>query len=915
MGRLARAKAGLRNLFRKEKVERELDAEVRAWVETVTEERIARGAAPAEARRTALAELGGAEQVKQAVRDIRAGAGIERVWQDVRFALRMLRKSPGFTAVVVLTLALGVGANTAIFSLVNAVLLQSIPVRNPGQLVVPQWVAHHWPHGSSSSFGDCGREHRGGDIYGCSISQSLFRELQGQTDLFSGVAAFAGTAELDLGGNGAASIARGELVSGEYFDTLGVPAAIGRTLEPADQQPGATAVAVLDYGYWERAFGGSAEVVGRTIRLNNVVFTIVGVADRGFTRLTPGKAVDLWVPLNQALPMGIPWVGKGRNPNPWWLASIARLRPGVTRKQAESAVNVLFRNEVMHGAKPSFKAEDDPRMTLLPAEKALEGFREDLGEPLLLLMAAVGMVLLIACANVAGLTLARSTARETEMAVRLALGASRWRIVQQLLTESVMLSLAGAAVGVLLAWAGARALAAFAMANAHDPFRIDARPDAVVLAFTIAVALVTGIGFGLAPAWRGARTRAAVEFNRSSSGVGAPSSVRVKGLPGLGGSLVVLQVALSMIVLTAAGLMLRTMEKLRSVDPGFDTRNLLLFGVDPAPAGYTPDRMTDFYQNLQKKLEALPGVVSASYSSGELLDGGLWTESGTRVLGETDKAPGDTQMMAVGPTFFETMRIPVLRGRGLSTADVETGKTGAVVNEAFVRQFVGKRDPIGLQFGGTEPGDVQWQILGVVANTKYRDLRDADGPTAYVPLRHDGAMFAVRTAGAPEGLMAAVRKTVSNLDENVPVIRMETQAETIDRLLFNERLITRLFAMFAALGLLLACIGLYGLLAYEVARRTQEIGVRTALGAQRASVLLLFLRRGLIVVLAGAAVGVPAAFLVSRLLESLLFGVKPGDPAIFTVMPALLIAVGMAACFLPALRATRVDPAIALRYE
>jgi len=376
---------------------------------------------------------------------------------------------------------------------------------------------------------------------------------------------------------------------------------------------------------------------------------------------------------------------------------------------------------------------------------------------------------------------------------------------------------------------------------------------------------------------------------------------------------VVAQVALSLIILTSAGLMLRTLEKLRDVDAGFDTRNLLLFGLDPTLAGYKGNAVGDFYLRLLDRVKRLPGVVSASYSSSAMLDGGLAIESGVQVHGETFK--GDTQTLSVGPEFFETMKIPLLRGRTLGTADFEPGKMGAVVNEAFAKAFVRGRDPIGLQFGGTDPKDDQYQILGVVANTKYRDLRDADGPTAYVPQRKDGAMFVLRTAGPPESLMAAVRKTVNEVDSNIPVMRMETQEQTVDRLLFNERLMVRLFGAFAGLALMLACVGLYGMLSFEVAGRTREIGIRTALGAQQTSVLMLFLRRGLLVMLAGSAVGLVAAFLVSRLLESLLFQVKPGDPVTYVAVAALLTAVGLAACLIPATRAARVDPAEALRYE
>jgi predicted permease len=895
-------------------VESDLDAEMRAYVDAVAEERIAAGMTPEMARRTALAEIGGTEPVKQAVRDSRAGTGIATVWQDMRFALRILRRSPGFTTVVVLTLALGVGANTAIFTLVNAVLLQTIPVTHPEDLVVLRWSAHKPAERTGmSSFGDCMMRRNAGEESGCSMPYPVYRALADRRDLFADVTAFAGTADLNLAGNGPASIASGELVSGTYFDTLGVPATLGRTLGVADEEKTAGAVAVLDYGYWQRMFGGAPGAMGRTIRLNNVAFTIVGVADRGFTRLTPGKSADVYVPVSQAKALGLRW-GSSDDPGSWWVTVVARLKSGLKRTEAEAAANVAFRNLTMHAAKPAWKEADDPRLALVPAQNGLSGFRRALGEPLRLLMAAVGIVLLIACANVAGLLLARSTSRERELAVRFALGASRRRVMQQLLTESVLLSLAGAALGTLLAYAGASALAAFASTSGNRPLHIDVTPNLRVLLFTMGVALATGIGFGLAPAIRGARTRSAAEMSRGTTeGAALTSPGGRRGLT-LGSTLVVLQVALSIVILTGAGLLLRTLGKLRSVDTGFDTRNVLLLSMNPTLAGYDKTHVQSLYDSLQQRLSSLPGVVSVSYSSAALLDGSLWTED-VKIEGQTSKQNVDSQMLRVGPRYFDTMRLPLLRGRSLNLADIAGGPPAAVVNEAFVRKFLEGRDPIGLHFGSDEKGEPQWAIVGVARDAKYSSLEDEVAPTAYVPLDTGGATFALRTTVSPSGLIPAVRKTVQDVDDNIPVMRVRTQSETIDGLLFNQRLMARLLGGFAALGLGLACIGLYGLLSYEVARRTREIGVRTALGAQRSDVLGLFLRRGFILVLLGSAAGVGLAAGVVRLLASLLYGVRALDPLTFLGAAALFAVVGLAACFLPASRAVRVDPAVALRCE
>ncbi|MGC1618324.1 MAG: ABC transporter permease [Candidatus Acidiferrum sp.] len=841
---------------------------------------------------------------------------MQTLWQDIRYGLRMLAKNPSFTAVAVATLALGIGANTAIFSLVNAVMLQSLPVRDPQQLVIPRWSAHTWPQNiGTSSFGDCSGHGRPGPNSGsCSFSYPMFKEIRAKKDLFSNVAAFAGPAQLDLSGNGPATMAQGELVSGDYFETLGVRSALGRTLEFADEQPGAAPAAVLNYGYWQSRFGGAAGTIGKTIRLNGVVFTIVGVTEPSFTRLTPGKTLDMWLPISQLVPLGLHWGGGTIDARNWWLTLVARLKPGTPMPQAQEAVSLLFRNETLHGEKPALKDSDDPKVTLLPAQKALSGIRSMFGVPLYLLMAAVGIVLLIACANVAGLMLARATSREKEMAVRLALGAGRGRVIQQLLTESVLLSAAGAVLGIFIAFWGAHGLASFLAANLYHPMEIDLQPDMTVLVFTIAIALLTGIGFGLAPAFRGTRIDVGPALKENSGSLSAATHLGSHRFGGLGSSLVVAQVALSMVVLIGAGLLLRTLEKLKSINPGFDTRNVLLFSVDPTLAGYKENNIQNVYDELDRRLAALPGVVSASYSSDALLDGGLWTE-GMHIEGQPEKSSVDVQMLAAGPDFFETMRIPLVKGRTFQAPDMRAKQEVAVVNQAFVRKFLESRDAIGVNLGAGDKGGLQREIIGVVADTKYDDVRKADEPTAYVLLKNGEVTFALRSAVAPSALIPAVRRIVNDVDENLPVFGMRTQTQTIDRLLFGERLVARLSSLFGLLGLLLACIGLYGLLSYEVARRTREIGIRAALGAQRRDVLRMVVKQGLVLVVFGSAAGIIASLAATRFLQSLLFGVRPTDPWTFAAVCALLMFVGMLACYIPARRATRVDPMVALRYE
>ena len=858
---------------------------------------------------------------------------ITDIRQDVLYALRVLRKSPGFTAIAVLTLALGIGANTAIFSLIDAVMLKSLPVADPSSLVLLQWSARKGlnVHGIWSS-DDCAQETKGGNPSGCSLSKPFLEEVRAKTEVFSGLAEFSDAGRLTVSGNGAASLALSQYVSGDYFQTLGVSVAIGRTIQPSDDTPSAAAVAVLNYGYWKTTFGGDPGAVGKTIRLKGIPFTIVGVAAPRFTSLTPGSVYDILIPLAERRQLQSHWNSRMEDAGALWIVAVGRLKAGVSQDAAQSAVGLLFFNDAVHGEKPLAKAEDAPSIALLPIQKALVGARGSLSTPIYVLMCAVGLVLLIACANVAGLMLARASARQKEIAVRLALGAGRARIVRQLVTESVTLSLAGGILGIFLAFWSSRALLAFLGSTSTRPLGISAEIDTRVLAFTIAVSVLTGIIFGLAPALRSMRVDMTPALKE---GAGKGSSAG-RGRFGAGGALVVAQLALTVVILVGAGLLVHTLTNLESVDPGFATQNVLNFGVDSTLTGYKGARLAALYNELQQRFAAMPGVLSASYSSITLLSGSLSTRSWN--LPTNPPSEGRADYFEAGPDFFKTMGIGLVSGRDFTSTEflqaAQADEDGtpylgpALVNEAFVRAYFPNVEPLGQHFGfdtdedaakgaagnpkyRRDPGQI---VIGVVRDSKYNDLRRETHPTMYVP-SDSGGTFELRTAGNPLAVIPTVREIVQQAGADMPIFDITTESRQIDDLLFQERLIARMSGLFAILALLLACIGLYGLLSYEVTRRTQEIGIRMALGAQAGDVLRNVIGHGILLAAIGAAIGTIASFGVTRYLRALLFGVKPSDPMTLVGVVGLLLIVAVVACYIPARRATRVDPLIALRYE
>jgi predicted permease len=948
VGHLKELLHSIRSLFRRRREEQQLDEELQFHLERQSEQNLAAGMSPEEARYAALRLFGGVQQVKEQCRDMREVSTIENFLQDLRYGLRMLVNIPGFTAVVVLSLALGIGANTAIFSLIDAVMLKMLPVSNPEQLRLLSWAAQSQPgimpaNGIIHSLSGNMDQDRTGRMTSTSFSYPTFEQIHARNDVFSDVFAFADPDRVNLNVSGQAQLAEAELVSGSYFSGLALGTVVGRTITEADDLPGAAPVAVIGYGYWERRFGGEPSVLGRRVTINNIPFTIIGVSSPEFFGLQPGRAIDVWLPLHTQPQVEPRWSEEGDSKfirrDDWWVMIVGRLKPGVREQQARAALEVTFQQSIGVQQEAAQKAatlkkspeqahqpvsQALPHLELASASKGLNDLRREFSKPLFILMAVVGLVLLIACANVANLLLARATTRRKEIAVRLAIGAGRRRLIRQLLTESVMLAALGGGFGLLLAYWTTSLLITF-MSSGRYPITLNVRPDVRVLAFTVAVSLVTGVLFGLAPASRTTRVDVTTALKETSSGSSSGihyGRVRL----GLGKALVVSQVAMSLLLLVGAGLFVRTLQKLENLDVGFNRRNILLFGVDPTQNGYKGEKLRALYQELQRRIEALPGVLSASLSNHTLIGGGV-TVSGFSIRRATPKraatgrdGAGGVHFNGVGPQFFETMGIPLMLGRTIGPEDKSGAPKVAVINETLARKYFEGSNPIGRHFSSDNQWATDIEIVGVVGDARYADLRKKVPPTVYVPytqtLEGQGPMhFEVRTSGDPIAMILAVRHVVQDVDKSLPLFELRTQVEQIDQTLFQERLFARLTSFFGVLALALACVGLYGLMSYAVARRTNEIGIRMALGAEGARILAMVLREGLVLVSLGCVLGVPAALAATHLVATMLYGLKSTDPITIAVAVALMAAVAIVASYLPAIRAARVDPMVALRYE
>jgi predicted permease len=831
---------------------------------------------------------------------------------DIRYALRQLGRTPGFTAVAVFTLALGIGANTAIFSVVNALLLKMLPVRDPQQLMVvgdPTFT-----NGNSNGTPRA-------DIF----SYPLYKQLRDRNAVFNGLCAGATESriEIDFGSSQSPDTRiAGRMVSGNYFNVLGLEPAAGRLFTDSDDTAeNANPVVVLGYRYWQNRLSGSSSIVGQSVRLNGFPFTVVGVAPAGFDGDVVGQQMNLYVPLSMQ-----PEIVRGRHwrnlPNSSWLSLIGRLKTGITPAQAQANLNTVLNQAIQSDYGASLSADDrkalqeDPlKISVSPGGGGLSELRGDYRTPLLLLMGIVGLVLVIACVNVANLLLARAAMRSREFAVRLAIGANCRQVLQQLLTESVLLAVVGGIAGSVLAVWGVQLLVKLFGSNTTLPLS----PDLRVLAFTSGVCLLTGILFGLVPALRAMRVRVTPALNETTRATSDRASRFAWGKCLIAG-----QVALSLLVLFTATLLVRSLQKLVSQNFGYHREHLVIARVDPAAAGYSPEKMKVLAQELVSRIAGIPGVRTATYSTNGLFGG---TESSDALLisGLEKQTPENRAANEdyVGPDYFSVVGIPMLSGRGIEAKDTGSAERVAVINEAMARRFFAGQDPIGHQF---RIDDHDWldkpiTIVGVSQNAKdhSKDMRTEVKPRFYLAYQQmpdpEQIILEVQASGDASSAVASLQTLIKAINPNLPIEFVETLDGRVRQAVGNKIALAKLSAFFAALALLLACVGLYGVMSYTVSGRTREIGIRMALGARRSDVLQLVLREGMLLVAVGLGIGIPLSLASSRLLDSFLFGLKGTDPLSMMAVIFLLAAVSAIAGIIPARRAAKVDPMVALRYE
>jgi len=860
------------------RAERQLAREIASHLALIEEECLRRGMTADEARLAARRAFGAVERAKELHREARSFGWLDDLRRDVAYAARSLRRTPVFTTTVVATIALGLGANLAIFSLVNAVLLKTVPARNPGELMFL----------SVASAG--GQSRTSAPPYPC------IENIRAGSRAFSAIAAFSFEA-MTLTIDGQPEKVLGQVASGSYFDVLGIKPVLGRTLVPADERE--PSVAVLSHEYWQRRFGGAADVLGRQIGYQQRLLTVVGVTQNGFTGLEPGFTIHVTVPITIRGPELL------SDQDRWWLKGVARLAPGYSREQALAEIDPLFQRFMKDTGQPV----KERRMDLVPAGRGLRSLREEFAEPLVLLMGITALVLLIACVNVANLLLARAAARRHEFATRVAIGASRGRLVRQLLTESVVLTGCGAAAGVLLASWLVTSLTAPLAAGPY-PMRIDLQPDHRVAIFSGALCILTTILFGLAPALRAARSHTSADL-RHGRGVVSPPGRRLMSFNR--SAFVVVQIALTLVLTVAMSLLIGTLASLRGLDAGFRARDVPIFGVELLDSAGSAEQLADRWARLIDRIRQMPGVESASLSWLTPLSG---RHRGV-AMGLPGVEPRPVALNHVSPAYFETIGIPLRGGRAFTSRDDRAAPPVAILNETAARFHFGTRDPVGRRIVLMK---TEREIVGVAADVKHLTLRDEIPHFVYVPVqqpvdRLSELLLAVRGRPDVNRLGEAIRREVRSAGSGVLVGPATTLREQLDRSLLRERWMSTLSGIFGLLGLALASVGLFGVMSFRVAGRLREVAVRMALGSSASAVRWRILRESLVIAVTGVAVGVPLSLMAARGLTGLLFGLSPTNPLVIAGCAIVLLAVAAGAAYVPARRASRVDPMTVLRME
>lgn len=874
-----------------------------------------------EARLAARRELGNVTLLKEDTRSAWGWTLVEQLGQDLRYALRTMSASTSFSLLAILTLALGIGANTAIYSFMDSILLRSLPVSDPESLAVLNWHYHARRMSGTVIHSVSGSMHEdhGGTTAGIFPYPAVELLNRSSDAVFSSVFAYYPTREVNLMVKGQAEQASGEYVSGDYFRGLAVLPAAGRAITPEDDRAGAPPVAVLSFPYSQKRFGDAVSAAGQSILINNIAFTVVGVAPSGFFGVDPAAAPDFYIPLHTNILLwtrdrGIP--GEAYfDQNYYWIEMMARLRPGVSLVQARAALGPVFHQWVATTASNDGERADLPALVITEGASGLDNLRREYSKPLYVLLSMVALILAIACANIANLLLARATARRREIAVRLSMGAGRFRVIRQLLTESLLLASIGGAMGVLLAVWGIRVLTVL-LANGREDFTLHPDLNWHVLAAAVALSMLTGLMFGLAPALQSTRVDVMPALKETRAGESARKKHRVS----LSHTLVILQIAISLLLLVGAGLFVRTLQNLQSIQLGFNRENLLLFQMNARQAGHKDPEILTFFSDLQKRFSAIPGVRDVAMSHYPMIGHGTWMSDVAPVGKEPTGAT--IHILMTGPGFFTAMRIPVLAGREIDQRDQPGSPPVAVINEVFAKLSFGDQNPLGQRISiRREKPFKEMVVVGVAKNARYGNLTGEFPPVVYVPFNQgtyvpvEEMTFALRTSGDPLRYVNTVCEIVRQADPRVPVTSVKTEAAQVDQIMNQEIVFARLCSAFAILALVISCVGLYGTVSYNVARRTGEIGIRTALGAQRGRLVWMILRDVIILAAVGLAIGVPTALGASKLVASFLYRIKPNDPAALAIAVLTLLAAALLAGYLPARRASRIDPMVALRHE